>query len=375
MFIALVSDCYLPRLGGIEVQVAGLAGQLRSAGHTVVVLTATAGPRQAGVRRLDPPVSLGLPINPWAGPELRSVLARADVVHVHLGVLAPFAQRASTIALELGLPVVITWHSLVAGSPLTPLLARSWHRWLEQGAVPTAVSTVAARQVSEALGGSAVGVLRDGLDLERWRSPPNEASPSEVASSGRASRPGDGAVRVVSATRFAARKRPLRLLTMMSTVRRALSRPDHLRLTVLGDGPWLAPLRLMVDQCSMRTWVDLPGRVGRPELLRRYHHSDLYVAAARQEAFGIAALEARTTGLPVAGYADSGVADMVEQGRGGILAVDDADLVNRLARVIDDPGLLSEMATHHREHPLVIHDWSEVTEATLRTYRRLMVSR
>ena len=68
MFIALVSDCYLPRLGGIEVQVADLAEQLRAAGHTVLVLTATAGPEQDGVCRVDPPVPLGMPINPWAGP-------------------------------------------------------------------------------------------------------------------------------------------------------------------------------------------------------------------------------------------------------------------------------------------------------------------
>ncbi|MGB3761976.1 MAG: glycosyltransferase family 4 protein, partial [Ornithinimicrobium sp.] len=319
-----------------------------------------------GVCRVDPPVPLGMPINPWAGPRLRSVLARADVVHVHLGLLAPFAQMASTVAMDLGRPVVITWHSLVSGSPLTPVLAPTWRRWVAGGAVPTAVSTVAARQVGAALHGVPVAVLRDGLDVQRWRPPSNVSPP-----------PPDGpsSVRVISAMRFATRKRPLRLLSTMSAVRRALPQPDRMRLTVLGDGPWLAPLRLGVARSSLRSWVVLPGRVPREDLLQRYRHSDLYVVAARREAFGIAALEARSAGLPVAGYADSGVADVVEQGRGGVLAADDADLVDRLAALLHDPGQLREMAAHHREHPLLVHDWSAVTEATLATYRRLMVSR
>ena len=43
MKIALLSDCYLPRLGGIEVQVHDLAARLIDRGHEVVVLTATPG--------------------------------------------------------------------------------------------------------------------------------------------------------------------------------------------------------------------------------------------------------------------------------------------------------------------------------------------
>ena len=39
--VALLSDCYLPRLGGIEVQVHDLAHHLTRAGHTVEVFTAT----------------------------------------------------------------------------------------------------------------------------------------------------------------------------------------------------------------------------------------------------------------------------------------------------------------------------------------------
>ena len=56
--IALISDCYVPRLGGIEMQVHDLARQLQRAGHEVVVITTTGGPDVVdGVRvhRIDVP--------------------------------------------------------------------------------------------------------------------------------------------------------------------------------------------------------------------------------------------------------------------------------------------------------------------------------
>ncbi|HUE61374.1 MAG TPA: glycosyltransferase, partial [Acidimicrobiales bacterium] len=46
MRIAHVSDCYLPRLGGIERQVHELAVRQQSAGHDVAVVTSAPGAEQ-----------------------------------------------------------------------------------------------------------------------------------------------------------------------------------------------------------------------------------------------------------------------------------------------------------------------------------------
>ncbi len=356
VLIALVSDCYAPRLGGIEVHVADLAAHLRQAGHTVRVITATPGVSEPGLLRLTPPVPLGAPINPWAGSALVSLLAGADVVHVHMGIVAPFAHQAASIATKLRVPTVVTWHSLVADSRATRLLARSWRGWVDAGAVPTAVSTVAAAQVADALHRPGVQVLRNGLDLARWRS---EGLPGA---------PARGPAQVVSATRFAVRKRPGALIAVMARVRAAMEPDQRATLTILGDGPWLAALQQVVARSSLRDWVTLPGRVPRTDLLEVYEGADLYVAASRREAFGIAALEARTAGLPVAGYAASGVADIVEPGVGGVLATSDADMVRRLSELMGERVRLASMAAHHREHSLIAHDWPRVVSDTMHTY-------
>ncbi|TQL50220.1 glycosyltransferase involved in cell wall biosynthesis [Ornithinicoccus hortensis] len=351
-----MSDCYLPRLGGIEVQVDDLAHHLREAGHDVRVATATPGPETPGVVRLLPPVRLPVPINPWAGADLRDLMAQAEVVHVHLGIVAPFASMAATRATRMGLPTVVTWHSMFGA--LTPLLryAEPWRRWVRGGAVPTAVGRAAADQVERATGSVApVQVLPNGIEVADWAAP---APP-----------PGGGPVQVACAIRFARRKRPLAVLDMVHRMRDELAGEVDVQVVVAGDGPLLAPMREVVRRQGWADWLHLPGRLPRPELARRYHHSHLYLSPARLESFGIAALEARTAGLPVAGLEGSGIGEFVEDGVSGVLAPDDDALVTRVVELVRDRPLLDRIAGHNRTTPPA-QAWPAVVEATVSTYEQ-----
>lgn len=369
-----MSDCYLPRLGGIEVQVADLAGRLRRRGHTVRVVTATpliarsaggaAPAEEQEVLRMPPPVPLGVPVNPWAGPGLRRVLAGADVVHVHLGVLAPFAALAARQAVRLGRPLVLTWHSMVGAGLVTQAVAAQWRWWVGHGAVPTAVSVAAAGQLARVLREPSVTVLPDGLDRGRWR-------PGEELRAA-------GPPRLVTAMRFAARKRPVQLLGLVHRVRRELPDDRRPHVQIVGEGPWRPALAGLTRHTGWSSWVDLPGRLSRPELHRRYLAADVYVAPGRKEAFGLAALEAAAAGLPVVGYAGTGVADVVRQGT-GLLAADDADLVRVLQDLLADPAGLDRAGAAARARALGpqgwASDWCAVVRATEAAYERAVRGR
>lgn len=352
MRVVQVSDCYLPRLGGIEVQVDALAGQLRAAGHDVRVLTATPGPPLPGVVRLLPPVPLPVPVNPWAGPGLRAELSAADVVHMHLGVLAPFAAHAVGLALREGRPTVVTWHSMVGPAARALRVTGTWRRWVRAGAVPSAVGRAAADQVAGVLGpGQSVRVLPNGIDVSAWRA----SGP-----------PPDEPVRVVAATRFARRKRPLDLVRTILRLRE--THPDlALRATVAGDGPLLPAARRLVAVAGAEPWLDLPGRLDRPALAALYHRSHLYLSTTRLESFGLAALEARTAGLPVAGMRGSGLAEFVVDGQTGVLATDDDDLVVRAGALLADRERLATLGARLRAQPPE-QSWSHVLERTLALY-------
>ena len=181
MRVALLSDCYPPRLGGIETQVRDLGRQLAAAGHEVHVYTATVGSdgRRGRVDELDEGVHVhrqtvwtpfGVPVNPLAPKALRRELGGFDVAHLHLGVVSPFAYDLTGLALDLGLPTVLTWHCVLGdASRIAYGVAGPIARWAERGARLTAVSRMAATRVAAVAGGAEVGVLPNGIDPDRWR--------------------------------------------------------------------------------------------------------------------------------------------------------------------------------------------------------------
>jgi glycosyltransferase involved in cell wall biosynthesis len=369
--VALLTDCYLPRLGGIEVQTHDLAAQLQARGHEVEVFTATPGEQGerhgtvelvdgVAVHRLALNLPWELPVNPWAPPEVRRRLRRGgfDVVHLHMGVVSPFASDLARVALGLGLPTAITWHCLMARSMAVFRVLGQARRWGHRGAALSAVSGLAASQVRAVVGDRVpVEVLPNGIDLSAW----SRASAAPT--------PDDAVVRVVSAMRFAARKRPLAVLEIVRAARAVVPSEVELRLDLFGDGPARGRLEEYAAKHQMSDWVTLPGRVTREQLRAGYWRSDVYLTTARLEAFGIAALEARTAGLPVLARADTGVADFVADGVNGMLAVDDHALAAALATVVTDSGLRQRIARENTTVPPV-QSWETVAALAEREYFR-----
>ena len=369
----MLSDCYLPRLGGIEVQVHDLAARLIGRGHEVVVFTATPGSRGerggfvdqvdgVAVHRLALRLPFELPVNPLAPGLLRQRLASGgfDVAHVHMGVLSPFAVDCTRVATDMGMPTAMTWHCMLG--PFEPVFRAAGYvrGWANRGVVMSAVSAVAAEPLQRVVGSAGiVNVLSNGIDVDLW-------APSVGPVSARGS--GDG-VRVVSAMRLASRKRPLPLLRTMARVRELVPAATGIRLDVFGDGPDRGRLERFIAAHDMGSWVRMPGRVTRQELRERYAASDIFVAPAPLESFGIAALEARTVGLPVVGRSGSGVQEFVKDGLNGYLATDDEAMATSLARLVADDGLRESMTAYNRSTPPE-QSWGRILDGAEAEYRR-----
>ena len=79
-----------------------------------------------------------------------------------------------------------------------------------------------------------------------------------------------------------------------------------------------------------------------------FARSDAYLQPSVRESFGLAALEARSAGLPVVARSQTGTTQFVHEGVEGLLADDDAGLAAALVRLGRDRGLLTRMAEHNR---------------------------
>ncbi|ABY34861.1 MAG TPA: glycosyl transferase family 1 [Chloroflexus aurantiacus] len=95
-----------------------------------------------------------------------------------------------------------------------------------------------------------------------------------------------------------------------------------------------------------------------PRLIELYQQADLFVFPTRAEAFGIAALEAIASGVPVITTPVGGLPDIVRDGVNGFLVPPDEPgmLAARLQLLIDQPDLRLRMAAAARRHAEIYFD-------------------
>jgi glycosyltransferase involved in cell wall biosynthesis len=142
-------------------------------------------------------------------------------------------------------------------------------------------------------------------------------------------------------------------------------------LTLVGDGPLRPRLERAVSRAGLADRVRLTGRVARDGVAALLAEADLYVAPAVLESFGLAALEARSVGLPVVGRSDSGMTDFVRSGVEGLLAPTDQGMVSCLRRLVEDGSLRHSMSEHNRSVPPAM-TWDSTLRAHDATYARLL---
>lgn len=367
MRVAHISDCYLPRTGGIELQVRGLAHAQLDAGMSPEIITATPAergrPRIPGevdegvpIHRLAVNLPAGLPVTPHVGKRLREILVDdVDVVHVHGGLISPFAWPALRTAVKAGIPAVVSVHSVWTGWSRAFAAADLVTRWRSWPVLWTAVSDVAAAPMQEALGDHAkVRVLGNGIDLNRWRPPAQtQPAPDEIV--------------IVSVARLAVRKRGLALVDILQDARRRVPANQRLKAILIGDGPDRARIERTLRQRGM-DWVHCVGWQDQDQIRAHYRTASIYIAPSRLESFGIAALEARTYGLPVVALQDSGTNEFVHNGVEGFLEADDAGLADAIARLSTDSELRERIIAHNRTTPPEF-DWPTVVAQTSECYR------
>jgi glycosyltransferase involved in cell wall biosynthesis len=323
MRILHVTDAYLPRLGGIELHVHDLARAQAAAGDDVDILTMTRSrgaadmPDTAGVLRpIDAAGNLGKARFLLAQRDL-GVRGDYDVVHAHCSTVSPLSYFAFGTP---GVARLMTVHSL--WRRYTPLYrgfdyALNWSTWPVRW---SAVSEVAAAGVRRAAHKPLdVAVLPNGINLDQWRHIKRVSQP--------------GQLRVLAVMRLSTRKRPLSLLRMLHALREQVPASTALSATILGEGPSRESMERYLERHGMASWVSLPGHLPRSEVAQSMSESDVFVAPAVLESFGIAALEAHAAGLPVVGRRGTGLSDFIRDGEGGMLVGSDREMTHVLSRM------------------------------------------
>jgi glycosyltransferase involved in cell wall biosynthesis len=153
----------------------------------------------------------------------------------------------------------------------------------------------------------------------------------------------DSEIRIILVGRLKKRKHIDEFIDVLAEVRRRLPVGAQVRVSILGAGPRRADLLQQVERLGLTDWVSLLGYQPPSEIRALFHNSDLFIASSRQEAFGIAALEARAAGLPVIGYRGNGLVDFITDGIDGVLVSGAAAMVDALVALISRPDDLRKL--------------------------------
>ena len=360
MRIVHVADSFAPDVGGIERQVETLVMRQRGAGHDVTVITAVAEPADLDLELPVARAAKGRWLTvafPWRNHRMVAAVlddgAPIDVVHAHFTVISPLAIYVTREASRRHIPVAATVHSLWWQVAWATRIATLPFGFGPMRAVWSGVSSVAAGHVRRTLSGVAeVSVVPNLVDTDWWR-------PDEPVGDNNTE-----AVRMILVGRLKKRKHIDEFIDVLARVRQRVPAGTKVQVDVVGDGPRRQDLQSQLERRGLTDWVTLLGHRSAADVRTLLHEADVFIAPSRQESFGIAALEARSAGLPVVGYRSTGLADFVADGVDGLLVADAAAMVEAIVALLRDREQLRRLrATALRcPPPIRIEDAAHAVE-------------
>jgi glycosyltransferase involved in cell wall biosynthesis len=363
--LGVVVTNYPPRMGGVEVHVEALAGELSRRGHQVTVvclgdnLHDLSDEVRDGVRvltlprRLDVSGVLALP-RPVDWRQAVDQLAQSGLTHVSVHTrYFPMTWLGLRVARRLGVTAVLTEHGggyVAASSRTVTAAARAVDRTAGRRSLRRAdqVLAVSARSADfvRQLAGRSAPVLGNGTDTGFWGAGP--VSPRR---------------HLLFAGRLVREKGWPTFLDVAADV------PADVTASVAGDGPDRLAVERTVGSLGLSERVQLVGRLGREPLRRAYAGSVYVNPSTAAEGFQTTLLEAGLAGARIATYDVGGAAEVVGSGGapGRVVPVGDEVALRGAVRELLDTD---ELADHDL---LQRYDWSAVADryvAELETVRR-----
>lgn len=328
-----VAQCLLSlECGGMEKLVIQLASRLQAQGIDSPIITLMSDgilipeARQRGIRVSS--LNKGEGFNPLLVFQLKRWLRKEGVELLHTHNFAPLIYGGLAARLA-GIPVVNTRHGRA------PLKAPRWVWRCQSQVVSVSQDALQELQKHNALNGTPVDVIYNGIDVSAFR----------TLSKGKKRVENRFVKRMGMIARLSPEKDHRILLRAFQLI---LLKHPHMELWILGDGPLREALESEVWNQGLREQVRFLGfRQDIPDILEKL---DIFVLATKMEGLSMTLLEAMAAGLPVVASSVGGNPEVVVDGETGFLvpAGDAAALADAVVRLLEDLSLSQRMGSAGR---------------------------
>jgi 1,2-diacylglycerol 3-alpha-glucosyltransferase len=352
MRIAMLTNNYLPFIGGVPISIKRLSEGLRSLGHEVYIFAPSYEGEEKDeyiirYRTKNKKLSNGFAVPNFMDPVITKAfdIYSFDVIHVHHPVLIGYT--ALYLGKKYRIPVIYTYHTryeqylhyLAPYYNLQNRYLREQNKLLRQAEgkilsvsenkiVPKYIKTFTkhcdlvfapTHLMKEHLinqgSNTEIKLLPTGLKETSFE--PNIEEVIKI----RHKYLGDNQFLFCTVSRLEREKNLSFLIRGMKELRKRYQ--DRFRLLILGDGTKREELEKEVLALGMEKQIIFVGTVSQDEITNYYKACDLFVFSSKSETQGIVLLEAMAVGLPVVAVKASGVNDIVKDQINGLTTEED----------------------------------------------------
>lgn len=179
-----------------------------------------------------------------------------------------------------------------------------------------------------------IDIVPSGMDLRRFDPALRDEADRQALRAECGVRPGERVL--LSIGRISKEKNLDQVVRVFS---RLLAFAPDARLVLLGEGPWIEPLRQLAERLGCLERVSFPGPRPYAQIHRYYAIGDAFVSASHSETQGLTYIEALASGLCLVAYDDPCLRGVVQDGENGLLFPDDDDaMLAALQRALGPDG-------------------------------------
>lgn len=292
--------------------------------------------------------------------------ARFDIVYCHFGLIG----RTAAFLREIGAldGVLVTAFHGVDVSALLGLRPNLYRHLFARGDAFLPISRHwGARLQAYGCDPDRLLVQHMGVDLSRFRIKPRQSDSTAP-------------IRLLTVGRLVEKKG---IAYALQAVARARDHGLQLRYTIIGDGPLRQRLETLADELQLRDSVAFLGWRDQEAVIAQMYDHDILIASSvtdqigDQEGIPVTLMEAMATGMPVISTRHSGIPELVQDGRSGLL-VPEADvdgLADAIGKLSADAARRAEMGRSGRAVVEAEFDMTKLNRHLLRIFEAMSSQR
>ncbi len=186
---------------------------------------------------------------------------------------------------------------------------------------------------------SRVIIHRCGVDLEQFK-PPDKSKPNEVPV-------------LLSVARLVEKKGIKYTLQALAEIKDSVK----FKYRIIGDGPLKPELLQLLDKLGLDDYVEFLGARPKDDVIREMQNSDLFILNSvvaddgDREGLPVSLIEAQSMGIPVVSSFHSGIPELVENNKTGLLSEekDVKTIAAQVKQLLEDVELRKSMSINSRE--------------------------